>query len=316
MTWVTWRQHRAELLAVGAILVALGVFVVITGVLMRNFEGGLPCLQTPSPAGCAGTANDFHRRFDGIQGVVGWFNLVPALVGIFVGAPLVAREIERGTFRVAWTQSITRTRWILVKLAGILVLAVAAAAIMSALMTWWRQPFDLLSGRLEPGGFDFEGLTPFAYFLFALALGVLSGSLLRRTVPAMILTLVLFMGIRLPIEDALRPHYATPVTVALTAARGATDPTLGGWVIDRGTVDGRGGRVFEGELVAICGSPSQLGPDIGALKSCVAAHGFVDSVVYQPAGRFWDFQLIEAGIFGGLSVLCLGFTVWWVRRMR
>jgi hypothetical protein len=315
--WVTWRQHRGELIAVAAILGVIAVFVVVTGVLMRDFEGGLACLQANPPAGCNGTVGDFQRQFGGLEGLVGWFNLIPAVVGIFVGAPLVAREIERGTFRIAWTQSVTRTRWAVVKLAALVLLAIATAAIMGALMTWWRQPWDQIGSRFKPEGFDFEGLMPFVYFLFALSLGVVSGTLLRRTVPAMVVTLVLFMVIRLPIEDAVRAHYAPPLTASVSAAQGSSNPALGGWTIDRGTVDSHGNPVFEGEIVAACGLPGQTGPGIAVNRACVADHGFTDSVVYQPADRFWEFQYIEAGIFGGLSLLCLGCTFWWVRsRLR
>ena len=315
MIWVTWRQHRAELIAVASILALVGVFVVATGVMMRSFEGGLGCLQNNPPAGCHGTVADFQRKFGGLENLAGWLNLIPAVVGIFVGAPLVAREVERGTFRLAWTQGVSRTRWALVKLAALVLLAVAAAAIMSALMTWWRQPFDLINSRFEPGGFDFEGLVPFVYMLFALSLGVMSGTALRRTVPAMVVTLVVFMGVRLPIEDALRAHYMPPVAVALSAARGAANPTVGAWVIDSGTVDFQGHPVFDGEIAALCGAPGQSGTGGGVAlnRQCVVEHGFVDSVVYQPADRFWEFQWIETGIFGGLSVVCLGLTLLLVR---
>ena len=98
---------------------------------------------------------------------------------------------------------------------------------------------------------------------------------------------------------------------------GSNTPALGGWTIDRGTVDSHGNPVFEGEIAAACGLPGQSGPGIAVGRDCVVSHGFVDSVVYQPADRFWEFQFIEAGIFGGLSALCLGFTLWWVRgRLR
>ena len=42
--------------------------------------------------------------------------VVPALIGMFWGAPLIAHELETGTFRLAWTQSVSRRRWLLVKM--------------------------------------------------------------------------------------------------------------------------------------------------------------------------------------------------------
>ena len=70
---------------------------------------------------------------------------------------------------------------------------------------WWRSPFDTLEGRMTPSGFDIEGLVVPAYALFALAIGILAGLLLRRTVAAMSVTLVVFAATRLAVLKFLRP---------------------------------------------------------------------------------------------------------------
>ena len=62
--------------------------------------------------------------------------LVPGIIGIFWGAPLVARELEAGTYRLAWTQSITRTRWLATKLGVVGLLSMVAAGLLSLMATW------------------------------------------------------------------------------------------------------------------------------------------------------------------------------------
>jgi hypothetical protein len=99
---------------------------------------------------------------------VAWFNLVPAVIGVLLATPLVL-EFERGTYRLAWTQSITRARWLTARLALIGLGALLAGLALTALMTWWRGPLDDVGSRMSEG-FDFEGLVPTTYTLFAAAL--------------------------------------------------------------------------------------------------------------------------------------------------
>src|SRR5262249_30193792 len=150
-----------------------------------------------------------------------WLNLLPALLGIFLGAPLVAREWEQGTFRLAWTQSVTRMRWLALKLSGVLGAALLATAALTALLTWWFAPLDHFGGLYFPLAFDLEGAVPVAYAAYGLALAVAMGALLRRVVPAMAATVAGFLAIRVPVELWLRPRYLPPIT--LTGAPGSVD---------------------------------------------------------------------------------------------
>ncbi len=307
MIWLTWRQMRAEYVGFAIVLALLAAALVGTGIEMRGFEGGLACLSVTAAPSCGGQG-DFVRAFGTLFNLSAWLDVIPLLLGIFIGAPLVAREIERGTHRLVWTQSVTRQRWIVVKITGIVAIAALAGGVIAVLMTWWRQPWDLIQSSFDAAGFDFEGLMPFAYSLFALSLGVLAGTLIRRTIPAMAITLAGFLAVRLPIEYLLRPHFMTPITQLNTG--NAAPP--GAWILDSGLVDRHGNQVFESQAFQLCGPSLVQGAKEAG--TCLARFGIHSSVVYQPADRFWLFQLMEAGIYTALSVLFLSVAVVWIRR--
>lgn len=317
MIWLTWRQHRVEAYVVGGVLAVLAMLLILTGRDMASTYQQLgvgACLAHPNQnPNCGQIVGTFLDQYGFIRSAVGWLNLIPALIGILVGAPLVARELEHGTQHLVWTQSVTRWRWLAVKLALILGAALLASALLTILLTWWRWPFDQLGGSFAPAGFDFEGTVPLAYIAFALALAIAAGTLLRRAIPAMVVTLAGFLAVRLPIEFWLRPMYQSP----LTSVTGA-DPTQTGtslisrqaWVINQGFADYLGHQVPDDTVFRACFSASTK----SGFFQCVHAHGWLLSTTYQPADRFWTFQSIETGAYVALALALLGLTIWWVRR--
>jgi hypothetical protein len=311
--WLTWRQQRTETLVAALLLVLVAALLVPTGLHMASVyesEGIGACVADPG-GGCRETLDAFVARWDRLLNVVGWLNLVPALIGALLAVPLVL-EFERGTFRLAWTQSVTRDRWLAVRIALVVGAALAVSVLLTLLMTWWRGPLDEVNGRFSDG-FDLEGLVPTAYTLFAVGLVLAIGVVLRRTAAAIGLALVLFIAARIAIAAWARPNYAEPIRESWAGA--APSPDLrGAWVYSQG-----------GELRTVEGLP----PDPGALSACVEDAtrktfddacidrlGLVQSTfaTYQPADRFWLFQAIEAGIFTAAALALLGFTVWWIRR--
>jgi len=150
---------------------------------------------------------------------------------------------------------------------------------------------------------------PGVYILFALSLGAAAGAVLRRVLPAMAVTLPAFLAVRLPIEFWLRPHYMPPVTATV----GDANPVpRGAWLLDNGLIDASGHPVYASDAGRLCGD--HAANLVKGSDACLHAHGIFERVVYQPADRFWPFQLIEAGIFLALSLALLGLTVYWVRR--
>ncbi len=312
MAWVTWRQHRAQLVgALGLLLllaaVAVGTHLPIADAYHRDALSG--CLPPSARSGCDIIVRHFQSEFDSWAVAIRGVALLPALAGLFVGAPLLARELEHGTHRFAWTQAITRRRWLLSKTALLAAGTMLAAAATSALVMWWRGPFDTLEGRMAPSGFDLEGVVVPAYALFALALGVLAGLLLRRTVAAMTVTLVVFVSTRLIVLTFLRPSFLPPLhrtVVASDVGRQAGDWVLSDTLVDAGARQITAARE---DLAVLHAQQAGIDP-----HTYLVTLGWKRVISYQPGGRFWTFQLIEAGIFVTLAALVVAATLWLVRR--
>jgi len=312
MAWVTWRQHRAQLVAGVGLLatLALAAFGTHLPISAAYHHYALPhCLPPSIRPGCDLIVAHFQGEFGTWATAVRGLAVLPALAGLFIGAPLLARELEHGTFRFAWTQTITRRRWLLSKTALLASATILAAGLVSALVMWWRQPFDTLQGRIAPSGFDIEGLVVPAYAVFALTVGVLAGLLLRRTVAAMTATLVVFVATRLIVLRFLRPTFMAPhhrTVLPTEAAR-----RVGDWVLSDTLVDAGGRKITAAreDLAILHAQQANIDP-----HTYLVTLGWKRIISYQPAGRFWTFQIFEAGLFVTLSVLILLLTLWLVRR--
>ena len=219
----TWLQSRTQSVVTMGALVVVAVVLAISG---RN----LVHLYDTTVATCAAhgdcqvATTAFLRNDTSLRtwlGVV--VSVIPGIIGIFWGAPLVAREFEAGTFRLAWTQSVTRTRWLLVKLGVIGLAGMAVAGLLSLMVTWWASPLDRVHMN-SYGTFDQRDLVPIGYAAFAFVLGVTAGVLIRRTLPAMATTLVAFIAARLAVTHWIRPHLIAPLHRA-----SALDPTSTGY---------------------------------------------------------------------------------------
>ncbi len=312
MAWVTWRQHRSQLFAAAGLLAALalaglGTHVPISAAYHRDALSG--CLPPSARSGCDIIVRHFEGEFDTWAAAVRGLAVLPALVGLFVGAPLLARELEHGTHRFAWTQGITRGRWLLSKTALLAGATLLGGIGTSALVMWWRGPFDTLEGRMAPNGFDIEGLVVPAYALFALAVGVLAGLLLRRTVAAMSLTLVVFAATRLSVLEFLRPHFLAPLH--RTVIVDDSGRRIGDWVLSDTLVDAGGRTITTGreDLAVLHAQHAGIDPN-----TYLVTLGWKRVISYQPSGRFWTFQALEAGLFVALAAAVVAVTLWLVRR--
>jgi hypothetical protein len=312
MAWVTWRQHRAQLVAMAGLLGALAVALIGTRLPIQaayQRDTLSECLPPTARSGCDIIVRHFSGEFDSWAAALRGLAALPALAGLFIGAPLLARELEHGTLRFAWTQGVTRRRWLLSKTVLLAVATAAAGAIASALVMWWRSPFDTLEGRMSPSGFDVEGVVVPSYALFALAVGVLAGLVFRRTVAAMTATLLVFVAARLTVLMFLRPHFLPPLH--RTAVATDTGRQAGDWLLSDTLVDAVGRQITTAreDLAVLHAQQAGIDP-----HSYLVSVGWKRVISYQPADRFWTFQLIEAGIFAALAAAIVLAAIWLVRR--
>jgi ABC-type transport system involved in multi-copper enzyme maturation permease subunit len=318
MAWVTWRQHRFALAGVAALLGALAVYLWLSGLQAHHdFAAAATCRPASSYA-CGNLLDDFNNNYGArAEAVAGLLLAVPALIGAFVGAPVIGREMETGTFRYTWTQEFGRCRWALAKLVPLAVVVTAAAGAFSVLFTWYLQPF-LADGNqtpLAPTVFGLRGLAFAAWTLAAFAIGALAGMLIRRVVAAIAATLAVYAGLALAVMNFLRQHYLTPLV-----SRNLISPPASAWIISQWWTKGSTFifAPWPPDIVQRQDCPdSSFGPDgpsLAGLTQCFVRHGYTRWTSYQPASRFWPFQWIEGGWLLALSVLLIAATVWLVRR--
>ena len=320
MTWVTWRQYRYQSALAAALLAVLAVLLLTTG--LHAAQVWHSAVTGCAKGGSCASLGALSLGSSAVAALVVYTAAVPLLPGLFWGAPAVAHELETGTNQFAWTQSITRRRWLAVRAGWMLLAAAVLAGAVSALVTWWSGPYNAQQADAFQGNrFDITAIVPVGYAVFAMALGICAGTLLRRTLPALAVTLAGFAALRAVTALWLRQHYMTPVTVyyKLTAPFTPTGSYLS---ISRGIAGANGkplvapanSYVYDNAPIpAGCerftGSPNQ-----GSLLHCLTAHSYQGYVTYQPASRFWAFQGIETGIFVGLAAALLGITFWVLNR--
>ncbi|MFG1883624.1 ABC transporter permease [Micromonospora sp. NPDC049102] len=325
MIWLTWRQHRKLAFYTLLGFLVLAAVLVPIGLSMRHTFADLGLAECLRPSTLSETAAQtcevglrrFSDRYDSLNLVAVLLITLPVLVGLFWGAPLVAREVEQGTHRFVWTQGVGRTRWALVKF-GLVGGAVVLLAVGYGLgMSWWVEPLTKAAheGRLGVIVFDLQGIVPIGYTLFAVALGIFAGTVFKRMLPAMGITLAGYIGVRAAVEILARPHYQPARTQTFPIEGGGIpEGDRGNWVLAVGIRDADGTMVAENTRIQC--PPGGKGPDGRACGADLGlGPGAYNWEMYQPADRFWLFQSIETGIFVALAVLLLYLAVRRVRRI-
>jgi hypothetical protein len=335
MAGVTWRQHRIALAGVAVLLGALAAWLWRIGLPLHHAWAAANACRPASSVTCQNLVGSFDGsatdKFMGSKGAGGvLLQLVPPLIGAFAGAPVLARELETGTFRFAWTQGFGRWRWALAKLVLLAVVLAAATAAFGALVSWYYQPYLGVGGQApglyqnSPFGdlFSLREVAFPAWTLTAFTISALAGMLIRRVVPAIVATLAVYAGLAIATAGLLREHYLAPL-VTTRISVGVPGATTA-WIISQwSTKDGR--FAFAGNPPASvlnqlgsCLSAGNAKPVAGGypqqLAQCLTAHGYTLWTSYQPASRFWPFQWIEGGWLLALSALLIAATIWLVHR--
>jgi hypothetical protein len=314
MTWVAWRQRRTELILAVALLAAAAAFLIPTGLpKFQSFESsGLAACLPASEPDCAGLTRAFIADYSSLISVIGWFNLAPFLIGVLFAAPVVM-EFEQRTYRLAWTQSVTRLRWFATNLAVSATGAAAITGVFILAMTWWFTPLNRVDSPFN-ASFNTTGVVPIAYVLFALGLTIALGALTRRAVLAVVLAFFIFFVARESIENIARPAYLAPIEQMTTQEAQPADIERA-WVLDQGFSATDGSRLDKGEVAQICetdGARADNEAPPASTGTCASSQ-ILNRLVYHPADRFWTFQAIESGIFLSLASLLLGATAYMLR---
>lgn len=345
MTWLTFRQFRPQANSALAALAVLAIAYGYTGPHLAHLydaSGLRGCGNRPR---CIGLAETFINNVKADQTYPALFFagmaillVLPAITGAFWGAPLVARELEAGTYRLAWNQDVTRTRWMAVKLSLIGLAAMATSGLVSLLFSWWAGPINAAGGfpdnlsqftRTAPPMFQAQGIAPAAWAALAFAIGVVAGILVRRTIAAMAITIVVVVVGQFLWPDYVRPHLITPVRVtapvtaeslasmivshsggvSVAVNQPGTPHLPGAWVISNTSVT-PAGNTFVLPDVPVCasGGPQQC-------EAWIARHHLTQVVEYQPASHFWPLQWTETAVLLVLAAGLGGVAIWRVRRV-
>ena len=323
MTWVIWRQYRATAAIAGALLAAFAVLLLITG--LQEAARWHAALASCAGDGTCGSLSQTVSLGSGPMRALTVLTLaVPLLFGMFWGSPAVAGERESGTVQFAWTQSVTRWRWLSAKTGWLLLAGAAFGGVVTGIVTWWYAPVNALDqGQLTPVNFDIQGIVPIGYAVFAVALGIAAGTLIGRSLPALAVTAGVFLVVRLVITYWVRVHFMPAVTTICSVTQSFT-PKGAYWQLAQGVVLPGGqlttnlsvgpGHVISGfagpGIPAACQAQAQMNATI----ACMARLGYRSFTTYQPGYRFWPFQFIEAGIFAALAAVLIAVTFLVVRR--
>jgi hypothetical protein len=321
LAWVAWRRNRATVLGLGLFLVALGTYLALTGLRTHAAYDDLgSCIPPITTDACRIQWTSFlnsHGSRD-LTGVL--LVLLPGLVGVFVGAPLLGRELESGMFRYSWTQGSGRMRWAVAVILPVAVVTMVMMGLLGTIVVWHNEPLTLAGAaqRLDSSTFPTTGLAVVGWTLLGLSIGALAGLLWRRVVPAVATSFAAWFGLAY-LASMLRPHLLTPLTIK-------GEVPAGGLEISESWMHG-GRKVGVSEVSSVLekigvsmsdnGMSAHVdrgGPAPPDPIAYLSEHGYTLIHTYQPDSRYWPIQWIEAGWLVLVSVALLALTFWLIRR--
>jgi hypothetical protein len=342
------RQFRAPGLLVAGALAALAIVLLVTGPhLVHLYDTVVATCATKGD--CPSIRSSFLNNYRDLQlGLDAVVVMAPCLLGLFWGAPLIAHELESGTYRLAWTQGVTRLRWLALKLGVVGLASMLAAGLLSWMTTWWSSPFDRVNMNVFTS-FDQRDIVPIGYAALAFLLGVFAGVVIKRTLPAMVTTLVVFITVRIAIRQWVRPHLIAPSTLASAIDPGsigfgsvnggpvtiqAGPPAIpNAWVYSTQFVNKAGQSVPASTVTGLCpnlGVAQPVRVSAGSNRSAVAAPEKIQAAfqsctaklresyhlvtTYQPARHYWPMQWAELGLYLAMALVLAGLCILWIRH--
>jgi ABC-type transport system involved in multi-copper enzyme maturation permease subunit len=342
-----WLQSRTQTLCAAAVLIALAVVAAITGVHLSHLYTSL---VSHCQTGCGLSTSEFLTHDPSFldHALTVLAQVAAPVLGIFWGAPLLTRELEAGTYRLAWTQSVSRSRWLVTKLTLVGLATAVVAGVLTLTITWWYRVLDPLTTN-QYAVFDQRNIAPIGYAVFAFTTGALIGAIVRRTLPAMAATLAVFVAARVAVSLWVRPHLLSPVhkTMSLLTSGGLGLSSSNGssfnlvakgtapqnaWTLSSHLVTSSGHVVTSSQASAFVrqycpkivppplglktGHASVRAADPAIFQACFtqAAQKFQLAVTYLPVSRYWTLQWLETGVFFVLALAAAAACYWWVTR--
>ena len=319
LAWVAWRRYRFTLVGALIVLGLLAVEQAYSGHQMRiAYDRLMGCTPTNSVS-CHFLDSQFQNNYTSPGFLGPLVLLLPGILGVFAGAPIIARELESGTFRYAWTQGVGRMRWAVAVLIPGAVGVAALVGAFGAVVAWHQQPlidYGAIS-RLQPSVFATTGVVVAAWALAGFALGALAGVLWHRVVPAIATAFAAWFGLAYVVAVQLRNHYRVPLqTTDLDVPKHVL--VISQWWTKGGVRVGDAqinqvlqsyGAQVDGKRATVHVTPGGADP-----FQALVQRGYRQVTSYQPDSRYWSWQWIETGGLLVLSLALLGLTFWLVRR--
>jgi hypothetical protein len=319
MTWLTWRLHRAEaMIGIPLFIALLAIMVLATGGIDAAYSAARDgdCFDNGLDPLCSEVLSDYSLKLSN------WGNLTTLLHGVpLAAAALIAmptlQELERGTHRLSWTQSISRRRWALVRIGfavGIMTLVTAVWAVVAA--DWRESLFPIENHTFARDAFELSPPVLLGYGLFALALGLTGTVVIRRLIPTLGLLAVGFISTRIFTTFYLRERFRPPIQETNPAANdpGAFFAFADRWMLDESWLSRTGERLSWEYINRLCTPLTEEQNTETFYRQCQIDNGLQFFRSYHPTSRVGQFQLIETALYLGLAAALLAFTYWWLTR--
>lgn len=311
MNWLIWRLYRKQFIVFGALLLLFAIFVVLTGnSLWDDYQKALStCSLTNS---CNNLSETLFQDYGAVLTTIVIVGLgMPFLLGIFLGVPLIAKEYEDGTNKLAWTQSVTRRKWLTVKVVWSLLFSALYGLAITLLIMWWaRTENAVLEDQFTPAHFGTQGLMPIAYAIFATSLGIFLGAWFKKVLVSLAVTFGVLVVLQAGFTLFVRQYYQPSIVISAPLANEAT-PTSGlpdgaNWLLSKNVVD-KNNTVYDGFTQATMPKECE-GLKPNEINACLNTLGFHAVTTYHPSDRYWKFQWIESGIYLTMSLIVIAAT--------
>ncbi|MFI5802474.1 ABC transporter permease [Streptomyces sp. NPDC051561] len=307
--WLVWRQHRAAFWT----LIALTLIGVAAMVFLRD---RMTDYLDSLPQGSGGLPAEFETYLDRLTQAGDFLGYAPILVGVFLGAPLVAGDLETGTAKLVTAQSVSRLRWLTMKFALPAALIALCTGLLGIVFRWWWTPVRGRTDVLEwtsAAIFNVTGIMPVAYALLTFTVGVTVGVLLRRTLVSMVVTLGIIGAISL-LWGRFKLDLGHLVTATTHHGAGPDSalPKLPAEAIQQG--QGTSFLTSSGERLDWLTCTDKL-DNAQAHAACLDSHHIVGRAIdYLPVSQMPTMQWLGAGIMFTLTVALVAFLVPWTRK--